>query len=307
MFTKPALLLTAATTFLYIVAQAQITNSFPAADSLFTQQNWAAAKSIYTQLLSDTSQNSIEWNRLGYCEFKLGNYDAALNALNKSAATNPPAGLLATLYSRLAMVNAIKNNKQAVTANLEKAIKAGYFNFIDLDTMKAYENIRQDEDFKTLRDKVYFTAYPCMADTLRRQFDFWVGEWDAYVTGTHFLAGHSIIQVASGGCMILENWTAANVPYTGKSMNFIDAATHKWQQVWVGAEGGPQHVFINGGYRDSAMRFEFEQTNAQGKKLKGRFIFFNQGPNQVRQLNETSGDDGKTWTTVYDFTYIRKK
>jgi hypothetical protein len=107
--------------------------------------------------------------------------------------------------------------------------------------------------------------------------------------------------------MILENWTSANVPYSGKSMNFIDAATGKWQQVWVGAEGGPQHIFVNGEYRDGAMHFDFEQTGAQGKKQKGRFTFFNQGPNQVRQLNETSDDEGKTWNTVYDFTYIRKK
>jgi len=121
------------------------------------------------------------------------------------------------------------------------------------------------------------------------------------------LAGHSIIQRVSGGCMILENWTSANTPYAGKSMNFVDAATHKWQQVWVGSEGSGQHVFVNGEYRDGAMRFDFEQANPQGKKQIGRFIFYNQGPNQVRQFNETSDDNGTTWTTVYDFTYKRKK
>ena len=50
-----------------------------------------------------------------------------------------------------------------------------------------------------------------------------------------------------------------------------------------------------------------EQTAPDGKKNKGRFTFFNQGPDQVRQLNEISADEGKTWQTVYDFTYIRKK
>ena len=55
------------------------------------------------------------------------------------------------------------------------------------------------------------------------------------------------------------------------------------------------------------MRFEFETKDAQGNKITGRFIFYNEGPNQVRQFNETSANGGKTWTTSYDFTYIRKK
>src|ERR1700759_907834 len=121
--------------------------------------------------------------------------------------------------------------------------------------------MRTDEKFKTLRDKAYAAAYPCSIDPKHRAFDFWIGEWDAYITGTQNLAGHSVIQAASGGCMILENWTSNKARYTGKSMNFIDAATGKWQQVWVGSEGGGQHVFVNGEYRDSAMHFDFEQKS----------------------------------------------
>jgi len=150
-------------------------------------------------------------------------------------------------------------------------------------------------------------AFPCTANPKQHAFDFWLGEWDAYVTGTSKLAGHSVIQSASGGCMVLENWESAGQPYNGKSMNFIDAATGKWQQVWVGSEGGGQHVFVNGEYHDSAMRFEFEEKDKEGRKLKGRFSFFNEGPDQVRQLNETSPDNGQTWTKVYDFTYVRRK
>ena len=150
------------------------------------------------------------------------------------------------------------------------------------------------------------SAFPCSLDAKARVFDFWIGEWDAYITGTQKPAGHSVIQAASGGCMILENWTSGRGRYAGKSINFIDAATGKWQQVWVGSEGGGQHVFVNGEYRDSAMHFDFEQPGPDGKRQKGRFTFFNQGKNQVRQLNETSDDDGKTWKTQYDLTYIRR-
>ena len=104
---------------------------------------------------------------------------------------------------------------------------------------------------------------------------------------------------------MLENWEGGNS--SGKSINFIDPNTNKWKQSWAGSYANGNQEFINGEYKDSAMHFEFETKDAQGKKIIGRFMFYNQGPNQVRQFSETSNDEGKTWTTNYDFTYIRKK
>ncbi len=146
-------------------------------------------------------------------------------------------------------------------------------------------------------------------DSLSRAFDFWVGEWDAYVTGTKNLAGHSIIQKASGDCMILENWTSVSSPFNGKSINFVDPKTRKWEQVWVGSDGRGNHVsrFYNGVFRDGVMQFDFEGSNLHGQKYIGRFRFLNEGPDQVRQLSETSIDEGKSWSTDYDFTYKRRK
>ena len=113
------------------------------------------------------------------------------------------------------------------------------------------------------------------------------------------------MQIISGGCALLENWEGQNS--TGKSIKFIDPETNKWKQSWAGSYANGVQEFINGVYKDSAMRFEYETKNAQGKKLIGRFIFYNEGADQVRQFNEISADDGKTWMTNYDFTYIRKK
>jgi hypothetical protein len=149
------------------------------------------------------------------------------------------------------------------------------------------------------------SALPCIGNKQAREFDFWVGEWDVYKRSTTQLVGHSLIQVVSDGCAILENWTAAGSSGSGKSLNFIDPATGKWKQTWVGSRG-PQD-FVNGEYKDGAMRFTFDLTDTKGHKLTGRFIFYKEGPDQVRQLNEVSADKGKTWTTSYDFTYIRKK
>jgi len=151
-------------------------------------------------------------------------------------------------------------------------------------------------------------SFPCMEIQQAREFDFWIGEWDAYVTGAQNLAGHSVIQRASGGCMILENWTSTGgVPFEGKSINYVDPVSKRWKQVWVGSAGINVSEFLNGEYREGAMRFEFDTKNAQGNNQSVRFHFYNQSPEQVRQVHQTSDDGGKTWQTTYDFTYIRKK
>jgi hypothetical protein len=154
-------------------------------------------------------------------------------------------------------------------------------------------------------------AMPCMNDKHSREFDFWLGDWDVFKRGTDQKVGDSKIEIASDGCMILENWVATGpVAHNGKSMNYVNPQTGKWEQLWIGSGGininNPQK-FVNGVYTDGAMRFEFKATDKNGKKQLGRFIFFNEGADQVRQFNEISSDEGKTWTTVYDFTYKRKK
>ena len=55
-----------------------------------------------------------------------------------------------------------------------------------------------------------------------RQFDFWIGEWEAYgVNGKK--GGDSKISLILDSCIILEEWTSAGVQqglrYAGKSFN----------------------------------------------------------------------------------------
>jgi len=280
------------------------------ADSFFFASKWQSASKEYEHLLVSGAvpNNVLLLNRLGFCYQNMSDYDKALEFYKKAESSNPVSPVMRQiLFSRMAKSYAAKMDYTNSMVELQKAVGAGYINFEELDTALVYKKMQSRNDFKKLRDTAYYRAYPCMANSHAREFDFWVGEWDVYATGTKALQGHSVIQRVSGGCLILENWTSGGLPYDGKSMNFVDS-TGKWQQVWVGASetSGPQ-IFINGEYKDNAMRFNFTTRAADGNTLKGRFIFFNQGANQVRQFQETSADDGKTWQTVYDFTYIRKK
>lgn len=279
--------------------------SFEVADSFYFASDWSNAEKLYKQLLKDTSTNSVEWQRSGFSYYNLGKFDDALVNFEKAEKNNPPAAMQPYLYSRMAKVYGAKKDREKTLEYLDKAVAAGYFNLKELDTSKEFIALQNDPKFKDLRTKTYNTLYPCHTNAHAREFDFWAGEWDVYATGTKTLVGHSVVQIISEGCALLENWDGSNS--SGKSINFIDPNTNKWKQSWSGSYANGNQEFVNGEYKDSAMRFEFETKDAQGKKIIGRFIFYNQGPDQVRQFNETSNDDGKTWTTSYDFTYIRKK
>jgi hypothetical protein len=143
---------------------------------------------------------------------------------------------------------------------------------------------------------------PCMSRAEYRQFDFWVGEWDAYDPRGR-RAGASVIERVANGCGILENWTGA-LGGTGKSINFYDPQAGKWFQYWIGADGNP-HRF-SGIYKDDALRFEGEPFMQNGKRVITRLTFFDVDANTVRQLSEQSDDGGKSWAVVYDFKYVRR-
>jgi hypothetical protein len=55
------------------------------------------------------------------------------------------------------------------------------------------------------------------------------------------------------------------------------------------------------------LRYIGESFVVNGKKIIPRLTFYNVDANTVRQFAESSDDDGKTWTTVYDFKYIRRQ
>jgi hypothetical protein len=147
-------------------------------------------------------------------------------------------------------------------------------------------------------------AARCKASAEYNQFDFWVGAWDVKSTQAENgpTVGSSKIERLVEGCVILENWDSPG--FTGKSWNYYDPSAKRWHQVWLDMSG--RRADYAGEYKENAMRFEGEVTLANGNKFKTRMTFFNLGPTKVRQFAERSTDDGKTWTTTVDLTYIRK-
>ncbi|MEO8413741.1 MAG: tetratricopeptide repeat protein [Ginsengibacter sp.] len=292
--------------FLAEVQAQQVGPLVTAADTLFVQQNWlGAAKEYENAFAKGETQSALSLSRLGFSYLNLGKYELAIKNLELSLENKPSPQGEPIIRSRLARAYSANNEEGKALKQLDSAIAYGYLNVPELDTAREYDKIRNDAGFKNLVAKANDLLFPCMKNPHAREFDFWIGEWDVYPTGSSQLVGSSSIQMGSGGCFLLENWTAIGFPNTGKSMNFVDPATDKWKQVWVGSEGTITE-YINGVYKDSVMEFESTQKSPQGM-AKIRFRFFNQGTGKVRQFQESTTDDGKTWIVAYDLTYVRKK
>jgi hypothetical protein len=143
-------------------------------------------------------------------------------------------------------------------------------------------------------------AAPC-DDATHRQFDFWIGRYD--VTDRGKVIASSVIEPFAGGCAILENYTQLD-GYSGKSINFYDAATKRWRQQWADSMGNSSEW--NGEFRDGAMRFDGEAHRADGRKVVRNMAFTPLPDGNVRQASDVSRDGGKTWEPGYDFVYVRK-
>ncbi len=278
------------------------------ADAAFFAGDWSKAKQLFDEFLKAHPTSAGGHVKAGYVELGLDNPAAAI-AHFQSVVQSAPASGAPIAEAGIAMALARQGKHAEALASLERALAAGYSNYAALDRERGFDALRRDPRFVALRDRAMARAQPCMGDSTARAFDFWVGEWDVYVNGTTQRAGESRIDRVSGGCAILENWTGNSSilapPSDGKSLNFVDPATRKWRQVWMGSGGGLT-TFEEGEDRDGALRFVYDNPTRGGGRVKGRFTFFNLGPNRVRQLQESTPDDGKTWQTVYDFIYVRR-
>ncbi|MBL0268494.1 MAG: hypothetical protein IPP99_07485 [Chitinophagaceae bacterium] len=150
---------------------------------------------------------------------------------------------------------------------------------------------------------------PCSKPEFR-QFDFWIGEWEAFgLKGAK--AGDSKISVILDSCVILEEWTSAGAQqgliYTGKSFNSYNAATRQWQQTWTDNTGNTTEFLRGEGSDGKIIYYADKVTGPKGEVFMRRLSFTKLSADKVRQLGEKSDDAGKTWVVEYDLEYRRKK
>lgn len=133
-----------------------------------------------------------------------------------------------------------------------------------------------------------------------RQFDFWIGQWE--VTAKDAVAGYSTITSILDGCVLLEEYSAANASYSGKSFNYYDEADGKWHQEWV--DNGGLRLHLVGGFAGGKMVMSGERVK-DGVKMMDRITWSDNADGTVRQLWDASRDGGKTWNTLFDGLYTK--
>jgi hypothetical protein len=145
---------------------------------------------------------------------------------------------------------------------------------------------------------------PCSA-AHNRQFDFWLGEWEV-VDAAGKPAGRNRVVSVFDGCALQENWESAKGA-RGTSLTVYDAVTGHWHQTWVDDHGGL--LELNGTFSDGRMELVGTRPSLveKGTRLVHRITWTPLSTDKVRQKWEFSKNEGRTWTTLFDGTYVKKK
>jgi hypothetical protein len=134
-------------------------------------------------------------------------------------------------------------------------------------------------------------------------FDFWIGDWDIFGPEGKHLGTNTITSMFGNG-MLHEHWHG-NAGLEGRSMNAFDEPRGVWHQTWMDSSGGV--LLIEGGLRDGAMvMVGTAPSNDDPSRLDRQRITWTHDGDELRQLWETSPDEGKTWEVAFDGRYRRR-
>ncbi|MFZ0455398.1 MAG: tetratricopeptide repeat protein [Ignavibacteriaceae bacterium] len=265
------------------------------ADSLVKNKEYQKAEELYRKVIKSEPGNNLAVYKLAGLYYTEKKYNEAIENYLKLLPNKNPA----VLYN-LACAYSLINNKSEALKYLRSSVDNGFSQVSLLKTDADLENIRGAKEF----DEILKSVKSLENFPEAEKFNFWVGEWNVYNPQMQKV-GDSKIEKILKGAVILENWTGIN-GYTGKSFNNFNMDKKKWVQYWV--DQNSNSIYFEGNF-DSAKKaivyYSYDHAEDNSPYIR-RLTFYNLGADKVRQFSQRSVDKGKTWTTEYDFTYIRK-
>ena len=142
-----------------------------------------------------------------------------------------------------------------------------------------------------------------------RQFDFWVGEWDAAWPGAkpdEVQHGRNTIRKVLDDCVVQEQFDGGVATgLHGISVSTYSPALKKWQQTWVDNQGG--YLDFVGAYTNGQMVLSRHGKNQKGQDIDQRMVYKNISRDAFDWSWEQSSDGGKTWTVAWPIHYSRSK
>jgi hypothetical protein len=132
-----------------------------------------------------------------------------------------------------------------------------------------------------------------------RQFDFWIGDWNAYDIVTGKKDAHVKVERILDGCVLHENYEAIN-GHKGQSFSIYDASRKLWHQTWVTNDG--RLLEIEGSFSNGEMVLTGADLTPDGRQRQARGVW-KPVKDGVRETGVTSLDGGKTWQPWFDLIF----
>jgi hypothetical protein len=275
-----------------------------AAERAFTEGRWQEAFDLYSAIEKESPEDPRAKLRAGIALVHLGRAREALVRMRRAE----ELGWLAPAVAfRLATAHAALGEKDEAIRELRRGIAAG-LGPATIQGEPLLEPLRGHPDYQAVLTEADRIANPCRHDPRYRAFDFWLGEWDVRPNSgwAGALSGTNSITLEYNDCVIVEHWQGAGGG-SGSSFNIFDASRNKWFQTWVDSSGG-LHEYSGNFDAEGNLLYTGELAAPGGgtARVPTRLTFFKLPNGQVRQLSESSTDQGKTWTVNYDLLYTRR-
>jgi hypothetical protein len=135
-----------------------------------------------------------------------------------------------------------------------------------------------------------------------RQFDFWVGDWDAVEAGEAAPRAHVRVTHILDGCAIREEYHDGG-GLIGESLSTYDRSRHIWHQSWVTNRG--QLLLLDGEFRNGAIVLTgADPASGAAALVRGTWTATRDG---AREVGVMSPDGGTTWRPWFDLSFQRHK
>lgn len=281
-----------------VLAQTQVSPG----EALIQQAKWSEAAVAFEERTKAEPADAASWAGLGLSYFNLGRIDAASVAYEKALALDATSARAIVGVARVAIA---RGDTKKAMAGLTRAANAQIpvLQFVRIST--GFDAlVAKDPEFAKFIDAMR----PC-GGAEYRQFDFWLGEWDVFNPSGQKIGANSITSI-NDGCVVLESWRDARGG-TGNSFNFYESKTKRWHQFWVSSNGNSAPLSaaadgtpmpMSGGLVNGAMVLQ----SPPNVKPLNRWTWSKIEGGKLRQHAEQSNDDGKTWQTVFDGTYVKR-
>jgi hypothetical protein len=133
-----------------------------------------------------------------------------------------------------------------------------------------------------------------------RQFDFWMGDWDAFDIGEPArLVARTRVDPILDGCVLHEDYQDTG-GLKGQSFTTYDSSRKKWHQSWVTNRG--QLLLLDGSFQNGKMVLSGIDRTPAGTTRRVRGVW-RRVDGGVRETTMTSLDGGKTWQTWFDIVF----